>query len=125
MFVGINGTIFAYGQTASGKTYTMLGCSSEPGVITLAVEELFQHIQQVSLPVCEVISPVYLYKSRWSKWRQLLRFVAVGGPQPPTFRTFCKNIGHHFCFYIILFRNFSRHFFMLLMCELFAYINHQ
>jgi hypothetical protein len=25
LFEGINGTIFAYGQTASGKTYTMQG----------------------------------------------------------------------------------------------------
>ncbi|KWU47330.1 kinesin-domain-containing protein, partial [Rhodotorula sp. JG-1b] len=41
---GFNGTVFAYGQTASGKTHTMLGSPSEPGIIPLAVDELFSHI---------------------------------------------------------------------------------
>ena len=30
---GFNGSIFMYGQTTSGKTYTMLGTKSEPGVL--------------------------------------------------------------------------------------------
>eukprot|EP01083_Nonionella_stella_P274986 933868_1 len=29
---GINGCIFAYGQTSSGKTYTMLGTDGDPGI---------------------------------------------------------------------------------------------
>ncbi|KAG6498178.1 hypothetical protein ZIOFF_046090 [Zingiber officinale] len=33
---GFNGTVFAYGQTNSGKTYTMRGSNSEPGIIPLA-----------------------------------------------------------------------------------------
>ncbi|KAL7341687.1 kinesin motor domain-containing protein [Rhodotorula toruloides] len=41
---GFNGTVFAYGQTASGKTHTMLGSPSEPGIIPLAIDELFSHI---------------------------------------------------------------------------------
>ncbi|KMT15139.1 hypothetical protein BVRB_3g062560 isoform B [Beta vulgaris subsp. vulgaris] len=44
---GFNGTVFAYGQTNSGKTHTMRGSSSEPGVIPLAVRELFDMIQEV------------------------------------------------------------------------------
>ncbi|KAI8815166.1 P-loop containing nucleoside triphosphate hydrolase protein, partial [Cladochytrium replicatum] len=36
---GINGTVFAYGQTASGKTYTMMGIEEQPGVIPQAVED--------------------------------------------------------------------------------------
>ncbi|KAL6498525.1 hypothetical protein OROHE_026622 [Orobanche hederae] len=43
---GFNGTVFAYGQTSSGKTHTMRGSSSEPGVIPLAVHDLFNIIQQ-------------------------------------------------------------------------------
>lgn len=43
----IEGTVFAYGQTNSGKTYTMRGTKAEPGVIPLAVHDLFQIIQQV------------------------------------------------------------------------------
>ena len=30
-FSGFNATIFAYGQTSSGKTHTMMGTDSEPG----------------------------------------------------------------------------------------------
>ncbi|KAG4944198.1 hypothetical protein JHK85_048844 [Glycine max] len=36
---GFNGTVFAYGQTNSGKTYTMRGTKAEPGVIPLAVHD--------------------------------------------------------------------------------------
>ncbi|XP_047243269.1 centromere-associated protein E isoform X4 [Girardinichthys multiradiatus] len=42
---GYNGTIFAYGQTSSGKTFTMMGCDSNPGVIPLAVDDVFQTIK--------------------------------------------------------------------------------
>ncbi|KAK6751133.1 hypothetical protein RB195_002854 [Necator americanus] len=44
---GFNGTIFAYGQTGTGKTYTMEGKSSIPeerGVIFNCFEHIFQHI---------------------------------------------------------------------------------
>lgn len=41
------GTVFAYGQTSSGKTHTMRGSSDEPGVIPLAVHDLFRLIQEV------------------------------------------------------------------------------
>jgi len=46
----IEGTVFAYGQTNSGKTYTMRGSKAEPGVIPLAVNDLFRIIQQVTTP---------------------------------------------------------------------------
>ncbi|GAB4851741.1 hypothetical protein Ancab_031143 [Ancistrocladus abbreviatus] len=45
---GFNGTVFAYGQTNSGKTHTMRGSSSEPGVIPLAVRDLFDTIHEVA-----------------------------------------------------------------------------
>jgi centromeric protein E len=41
---GINATIFAYGQTSSGKTYTMLGAQGSQGVLELAATDLFRHI---------------------------------------------------------------------------------
>ena len=37
---GFNGSIFAYGQTSSGKTHTLLGTREQPGVIILTVQEL-------------------------------------------------------------------------------------
>uniref|UniRef100_A0A667XU91 Centromere-associated protein E n=1 Tax=Myripristis murdjan TaxID=586833 RepID=A0A667XU91_9TELE len=42
---GYNGTIFAYGQTSSGKTFTMMGSDLVPGVIPLAMEDVFQTIK--------------------------------------------------------------------------------
>lgn len=44
------GTVFAYGQTSSGKTHTMRGSKAEPGVIPLAIYDLFDIIQQVEVP---------------------------------------------------------------------------
>ncbi|CAL7952387.1 unnamed protein product [Xylocopa violacea] len=41
---GINGTVFAYGQTSSGKTYTMMGNAEEPGVVPLAIGYIFDAI---------------------------------------------------------------------------------
>ncbi|XP_077280881.1 uncharacterized protein LOC143907787 [Temnothorax americanus] len=41
---GFNGTVFAYGQTSSGKTYTMMGTSEEPGIIPMAIEHMFDAI---------------------------------------------------------------------------------
>ena len=43
----IEGTVFAYGQSNSGKTHTMRGSPIEPGVIPLAVHDLFDTIYQV------------------------------------------------------------------------------
>ncbi|KAL2621611.1 hypothetical protein R1flu_001816 [Riccia fluitans] len=42
---GFNGTIFAYGQTSSGKTYTMRGSQEEPGIIPLAIQDVFRNIE--------------------------------------------------------------------------------
>ncbi|XP_038213008.1 centromere-associated protein E-like isoform X2 [Zerene cesonia] len=44
---GFNGTIFAYGQTSSGKTYTMTGTEESPGIIPLAVLNLFDIIKNI------------------------------------------------------------------------------
>jgi centromeric protein E len=44
------GTIFAYGQTNSGKTYTMKGSSKNPGMIPLAIQDVFSYIKQVLWP---------------------------------------------------------------------------
>jgi len=41
---GANSTVFAYGQTGSGKTHTMLGDAGKPGIIPLALVDLFKGI---------------------------------------------------------------------------------
>ncbi|XP_051135079.1 kinesin-like protein KIN-7D, mitochondrial isoform X2 [Andrographis paniculata] len=42
---GINGTVFAYGVTSSGKTHTMHGDQYSPGIIPLAIKDVFSIIQ--------------------------------------------------------------------------------
>eukprot|EP00929_Paragymnodinium_shiwhaense_P097528 TRINITY_DN59188_c0_g1_i1.p1 TRINITY_DN59188_c0_g1~~TRINITY_DN59188_c0_g1_i1.p1 ORF type:complete len:1139 (-),score=223.73 TRINITY_DN59188_c0_g1_i1:209-3625(-) len=59
---GFNGTIFAYGQTASGKTFTLLGNPQEsPGVTPLTMQYIFdgfaQHPEadwEVTMSYCEI-----------------------------------------------------------------------
>ncbi|XP_048189555.1 centromere-associated protein E isoform X2 [Perognathus longimembris pacificus] len=43
---GYNGTIFAYGQTASGKTHTMMGSEDCLGVIPRAIHDIFQKMKK-------------------------------------------------------------------------------
>jgi len=43
---GFNATFFAYGQTSSGKTYTIQGTEEEEGAISLAVKDMFALIDQ-------------------------------------------------------------------------------
>ena len=47
----ISGTIFAYGQTASGKTHTMMGSrgeDGEPGLIPIALASIFHYMEEQS-----------------------------------------------------------------------------
>lgn len=45
---GFNGTVFAYGATGCGKTHTILGTPTNPGVIFLTMKELYERIAAVS-----------------------------------------------------------------------------
>jgi Kinesin motor domain/Regulator of chromosome condensation (RCC1) repeat len=38
---GFNGAVFMYGQTTSGKTYTMLGRPDLPGILPLSIQDIF------------------------------------------------------------------------------------
>lgn len=42
---GQNASVFAYGPTGAGKTHTMLGSATEPGVIPRAVQEVFHLVR--------------------------------------------------------------------------------
>ena len=44
VLAGFNSTVFAYGQTGSGKTHTMLGTDDAPGLMTHAIDELFEQM---------------------------------------------------------------------------------
>jgi hypothetical protein len=46
---GYNASVFAYGNTGSGKTYTMMGelfDEGEKGILSRAVEDVFNHVER-------------------------------------------------------------------------------
>ncbi|KAJ3344973.1 Kinesin-like protein kif19 [Entophlyctis luteolus] len=43
---GFNATVFAYGATGAGKTYTMIGTTENPGVVPQTLEHLFLQIDK-------------------------------------------------------------------------------
>ncbi|XP_058633667.1 kinesin-like protein KIF19 isoform X3 [Onychostoma macrolepis] len=45
VIAGYNATVFAYGPTGAGKTYTMLGLDSEPGIYIRTLNDLFRAIE--------------------------------------------------------------------------------
>lgn len=56
---GYNGTVFAYGMTGSGKTYSMQGSPSNPGIIPLSVQAIFDQIRS---PLTSDASRTYAVK---------------------------------------------------------------
>ncbi|KAJ3239750.1 Kinesin-like protein kif19 [Chytriomyces hyalinus] len=45
---GFNTTVFAYGATGAGKTYTMQGTPENPGIMPQTLDHLFQQIKKAS-----------------------------------------------------------------------------
>ncbi|CAE7052410.1 unnamed protein product [Rhizoctonia solani] len=43
---GYNAVVFAYGQTASGKTFTLSGSEDQPGIIPRAMRDVFGYIKK-------------------------------------------------------------------------------
>ncbi|OAY73803.1 Kinesin-like protein KIF19, partial [Ananas comosus] len=43
---GLNATVFAYGSTGSGKTYTMVGTRKDPGLMVLSLHTIFDLIKK-------------------------------------------------------------------------------
>jgi kinesin family protein 18/19 len=42
---GYNATVFAYGASGAGKTYTMVGINDQPGIMVRTVSDLFKEIE--------------------------------------------------------------------------------
>nr|XP_040124432.1 kinesin-like protein KIF19 isoform X3 [Ictidomys tridecemlineatus] len=57
---GYNATVFAYGPTGCGKTYTMLGTDHEPGIYVRTLNDLFRAIEETSNDVEYEVSMSYL-----------------------------------------------------------------
>ena len=47
LFNGINLTVFVYGQTSTGKTFTMRGNETYPGLIPFSVKEIFSYVNSL------------------------------------------------------------------------------
>ncbi|KAI8480064.1 Kinesin-like protein kif19 [Branchiostoma belcheri] len=57
---GFNATVFAYGATGAGKTYTMLGTDHEPGVMARSLNDLFEGMYRTSENMVYQVSMSYL-----------------------------------------------------------------
>ncbi|KAM6079807.1 LOW QUALITY PROTEIN: kinesin-like protein KIF19 [Theristicus caerulescens] len=57
---GYNATIFAYGPTGAGKTYTMLGMDCEPGIYIRALDDLFKALEATTEEMDYRVSMSYL-----------------------------------------------------------------
>jgi hypothetical protein len=57
---GYNGTVFMYGQTTSGKTFTMLGTPKSPGLLPCALRDTFSMIQKEANPGAFNVSCSYI-----------------------------------------------------------------
>ncbi|KAJ2459584.1 hypothetical protein GGF42_001377 [Coemansia sp. RSA 2424] len=62
MFSGMSATVFCYGVTGAGKTHTIQGTETEPGIIPRAVEHIFMHQQRDAYDYDIRISYYEIYK---------------------------------------------------------------
>jgi len=55
VLLGLNTTVFAYGATGSGKTYTMVGTPTDPGIMVLSMSDIFAFM--VRSGPCTLLGP--------------------------------------------------------------------
>ena len=73
---GYHGTVFAYGMTGTGKTFSMQGTASSPGVIPLAITDIFSYIRET--PSREFLLRVSYLEIYNEKIHDLLSMSTVG-----------------------------------------------
>lgn len=64
---GYNSTVFAYGQTGAGKTFSMSGTSEDPGLTPRVCQQMFQPSKEKGLPNARVkvsVSVAEVYKEK-------------------------------------------------------------
>ena len=64
---GYNATVFAYGATGGGKTYTMVGTPDNPGIMVRALNQLFgametehEAVHKVGIIILHIIGTSFL-----------------------------------------------------------------
>lgn len=60
VLAGQNSSVFCYGATGAGKTFTMLGTLQDPGVMVLALKDLFSKLKQRSTDQKHLVCLSYL-----------------------------------------------------------------
>jgi len=65
LFNGSKVCIFAYGETGSGKTYTMMGNSSRPGIIKRSFQSIFANIKSdADIQTTVIVSMLEIYNEK-------------------------------------------------------------
>ena len=82
---GYHGTVFAYGMTGTGKTFSMQGTATSPGVIPLAITDIFSFIRET--PHREFLLRVSYLEIYNERIHDLLKSpieagIGPGSPQP-------------------------------------------
>ena len=77
---GYHGTVFAYGMTGTGKTFSMQGTATSPGVIPLAITDIFSYIRET--PHREFLLRVSYLEIYNERINDLLSPPAIGGVGP-------------------------------------------
>ena len=75
---GYHGTVFAYGMTGTGKTFSMQGTATNPGVIPLAITDIFSYIRET--PQREFLLRVSYLEIYNEKIHDLLSAPITAGP---------------------------------------------
>ena len=97
---GYNVCIFAYGQTGTGKTFTMEGTKEARGVNFRTLEELFRIINERQ--------KLYRYEisvSALEVYNEQIRDLLVSGSQQGMSAKRCANLFFPIFFYILLFQS--------------------
>jgi Kinesin motor domain len=55
----ITGTVFAYGQTSSGKTYTMMGAAEhgDSGILPRCITDIYNAVERVG--ILHILKPLF------------------------------------------------------------------
>ena len=98
IFEGFNATIFAYGQTGAGKTYSMEGKLGSPhrGIVPRVVENIFEAITDADEQFEFMVSDVIMTKQTFFCLMRKCEF---------KFSTFL----YLFCLCVILFTSYKYH----------------
>ena len=68
---GVNCSVFAYGATGAGKTYTMLGSQEKPGIMFLTMMELYRKIYEKQDEISCDVAVSYLEVSQLQMRRDM------------------------------------------------------